>query len=130
MSRNGSISGKGSITYYQYAIEAQKVAQLFTFHYSFSEQIEPILDGNRFKCPYCPSTFSHKFNVPRHIKSHHEGLQQTDVEIKEEKADLKGLYTNHIGLFQRKKARKILPLICLHKTFINHIEKRVQKRKK
>ena len=50
------------------------------------------MDGNRFKCPYCPSTFSHKFNVPRHIKSHHEGLQQTDVEIKEEKTDLKGLY--------------------------------------
>ena len=36
----------------------------------------------------------------------------------------------HIAIWWRKKARKILPLIFLHKTFINHIEKRVQKRKK
>ena len=39
----------------------------------------------------CPKTFSHKGNIPRHIKSHHDGKSQTDVEIEKEKDDFEGL---------------------------------------
>jgi len=38
----------------------------------------------------------------------------------------KTLQTLHIAFFQRKKARKILPLSFLHKTFINSFEEKMQ----
>ena len=59
------------------------------------EDSEAILgpEENRksFKCPQCPSTFSHKGNIPRHISNVHEGKKRTNLEIKEENVDLKSL---------------------------------------
>ena len=37
----------------------------------------------------CPSTFSHRGNLPRHIATIHEGKKRTDMPPKE-KSDVKG----------------------------------------
>ena len=46
-----------------------------------------------WKCPLCPSTFSHKQNVPRHIATVHEGKKQgeklTNVDTKEKLENVK-----------------------------------------
>ena len=46
-----------------------------------------------WKCPLCPSTFSHKQNVPRHIATVHEGKKQgeklTNVNTKEKLENVK-----------------------------------------
>ena len=60
----------------------------------FTDVPETVLDyednKKRFKCPICPSTFSHKFNLPRHMATIHEGKKRTDLEIKEGNVNLKG----------------------------------------
>ena len=45
--------------------------------------------GKPYKCPMCPSTFSHRGNLPRHIATIHEGKKRTDMPPKE-KSDVKG----------------------------------------
>ena len=39
-----------------------------------------------FKCPHCPSKFSHKGNLPRHIAKRHDGKKHKDIDIKHEKS--------------------------------------------
>ena len=37
-----------------------------------------------FKCPHCPSKFSHKGNLPRHIAKRHKLKKHKELDIKQE----------------------------------------------
>ena len=54
-----------------------------------------------FKCPYCPSTFSYKGNLPRHISKIHEGKKHATLDTKqEENSNIDGgEFRNRIGSF-------------------------------
>ena len=69
------------------------------FNYFFINFSEDNLDvsslgseesGKPYKCPMCPSTFSHRGNLPRHIATIHGGKKRTDIPPKE-KSDVKGV---------------------------------------
>ena len=50
-------------------------------------------DGKPFKCSKCPSTFTQRGNLLRHIATIHEGKKRTDVpnsKLTEESYDIEG----------------------------------------
>jgi uncharacterized Zn-finger protein len=50
-------------------------------------------DGKPFKCSKCPSTFTQRGNLLRHIATIHEGKKRTDVpnsKVTEESYDIEG----------------------------------------